>query len=155
MSKSRKSYIRAGDYMEVRVSKNASYSQVVTRAVEVLGVEEEEDDKGEGEPSIFRIDGTVVPDSTINELSWTISRYLQSLHKTPGQIKLGIGYHYWVCVCQFLANIMSRILVFAQLSEKVFICMLLFVLFIICAMHSQHKEHQCKITGLIYPYLLL
>ena len=104
MAQSRKGYVRAGDYMEIQVATSATYSQVVTCAVEGLGIQEEEEQAGEGEPRIFRIDGTVVPDLDISHVSWTISRYLKSLHKTPGQIKLGVGYYYRVsvfCFCGF------------------------------------------------------
>lgn len=68
--------------MEIRVAKSATHSEVVACAIEALGVQEEEEQEGEGEPRIFRIDGTVVPDSDINGVSWTIARYLSSLHKS-------------------------------------------------------------------------
>ena len=58
MSRSRKGYIRSEDYMEVRVSKTSSYQQVVSQALEVLELEEEDDESEDGEPRIFRIDGT-------------------------------------------------------------------------------------------------
>ena len=69
MEHSRKGYVRCGDYVEVRVPKAASYSYVVSCALEVLDVEEDEEEKGEGKPSMFRIDGTIVPDSPI--VCWT------------------------------------------------------------------------------------
>ena len=93
MACSKKRYVRAGDYMEVRLSKYSAYNDMVTTAIEILEVEEEEEVKGMGEPRLFRIDGTVVPEC---EVPWTISRYLRSLHKSPGQIKLGVGYYYQV-----------------------------------------------------------
>ena len=97
MVQSRKRYIRAGDYMEIRVVKTATYSEVVTCAIEALGVQEEEEQEGDGEPRIFRIDGTVVPDSDISGVSWTIARYLSSLHKSAGQIKLGVNIFTDIC----------------------------------------------------------
>ena len=36
------------------------------------------------------------PDCPIDELPWTPSRYLKSLRKTAGQLKLGVGFHYKV-----------------------------------------------------------
>ena len=79
---SRKGYCRGGDCVEVRLTKTASYSMVVCQAMEVLHVEE--DEKVEGEPSVFRIDETVVPKCSIRRFPWTITRYLKSLGKTPG-----------------------------------------------------------------------
>lgn len=96
MSQSRKGYIRSGDYIEVRVSKTSSHQQVVSQAIEVLELEEEDDENEDGEPRIFCIDGTVVPDCPIEELPWTPSRYLKSLRNTAGQVKLGVGFHYKV-----------------------------------------------------------
>ena len=77
MGHSRKGYVRCGDYVEVRVPKLASYSHVVSCAMELLEVEEDEDEEGEAKPSIFRSNGTVVPDSPINALPWTVARYLK------------------------------------------------------------------------------
>jgi hypothetical protein len=94
MGHSRKGYIRCGDYVEVRVPKTASYSEVVSHALEVLDVEKDEEEEGEAKPSVFRIDGTMVPDSPINNLSWNVTRYLKSLRKSAGQVKLGIGFFY-------------------------------------------------------------
>jgi hypothetical protein len=94
MGHSRKGYVRCGDYVEVRVPKTASYAQVVSLALEVLDVEEDEEDEGEAKPSMFRIDGTMVPDSPVNNLPWTVTRYLKSLRKSAGQLKLGVGFYY-------------------------------------------------------------
>ena len=96
MGHSRKGYVRCGDYVEVRVPKTASYSQVVSHALEVLDVEEDEEDEGEAKPCMFRIDGTMVPDSPVNNLPWTVARYLKSLRKSAGQLKLGVGFYYKV-----------------------------------------------------------
>ena len=82
MGHSRKVHVRRGDHMKVRVPKTASYSQVVSHALEVLDVEDEEEE--EAKPSMFRIDGTMVPDSLINNLPWTVARYLKSLRKSAG-----------------------------------------------------------------------
>lgn len=92
--------VRCGDYVEVRVAKMASYSQVVSNALEILDVEEEEEE-GEAKPSIFRIDGTMVPDSPINDLPWTVTRYLKSLQKSAGQLKLGVGFYYKVSLLAY------------------------------------------------------
>ena len=88
----RKGYCRNGDYVEVRLTKTASYSMVVCQAMEVLHVEEDEEEKVERELSVFRIDRTVVPKCSIRGFPWTITRYLKSLGKTPGQLKLGVGF---------------------------------------------------------------
>ena len=92
MGHSRKGYVRCGDYVEVRVPKTASYSQVVSHALEVLEDEKEE----EAKPSTFRIDGTMVPDFLTNNLPWTVARYLKSLRKSAGHLKLGVGFYYRV-----------------------------------------------------------
>lgn len=127
MRRCRKGYIRSGDYIEVRVSKTSSYQQVVSQAIEVLGIEEEDGESEDGEPRIFRIDGTVVPDCPIDELSWTVSRYLRSLHKTAGQLKLGVGFHYRV----------SSSFCFINTSCKLNILPLRVVLFSVVT-HPQH-----------------
>ena len=97
MGHSRKGYIRSGDYVEVRVPKSATYSELVGQAMKALDVEEDEEE-GEGRPSMFMIDGTVVPDCPINNLPWTVTRYLKSLRRSPGQLKLGVGFYYKVSV---------------------------------------------------------
>ena len=56
---------------------------------------------------MFRIDGTVVSDNLINEMPWTIGRYLRSLRKSAGQVKFRVGYYYRVSSnsyldCQYL-----------------------------------------------------
>ena len=91
--------------------KTASYGQVVSEAIRVPDLEEEEEEKGEGDPSVFRIDGTVVPDSPINDMPWTLARYLKSLHKTAGQLRLGVGYYYRVSLTIVLHNLHNRIMV--------------------------------------------
>jgi hypothetical protein len=70
---------------------------LATHALEVLGVEEEEEPEGykkeeRGKPSMFRIDGTKIPNSPINNQPWNVSRYLTSLRKSAGQLKLGVGF---------------------------------------------------------------
>lgn len=95
MAHIRKGYIRSGDYVGVRVPKSASYAQVVGHALDVLGVEVD-DEEGEAKQSLFRIDGTVVPVNPVNDLPWTLGHYLKSLRKSAGQLKVGVGYHYKV-----------------------------------------------------------
>ena len=71
-----------------------SYRQLANHALEVLGVEEEDEEEYEEKdhPSMFRIDGARIPDSPINGLPWNVSRYLKSLRKSAGQIKVSVGY---------------------------------------------------------------
>ena len=95
MSRSRKRYVRSGDYMEVTVPRCSTYDEVARAAFLVLDIQEEEEE-GEGRLTMFRIDGTVIPDGDIGGAAWTIARYLKSLNKSPGQIKLGVGYYYRV-----------------------------------------------------------
>ena len=38
----------------------------MSEAIRVLDLEEEEEERGEGDPSVFRIDGTFVPDSPLH-----------------------------------------------------------------------------------------
>ena len=45
MAKSRKGYIRVGDYVEVNLLKTASYKEVVEYAIEVLDLEGEEEER--------------------------------------------------------------------------------------------------------------
>ena len=73
-------------------SSTPKIASVAAHAIEVMQVEEEDEEEG-GEPRIFRNDGTVVPDGSIDDLPWTISRYLKSLNKYPAQVKLGVGFY--------------------------------------------------------------
>ena len=96
MGHSRKGYVRYGDYIEVCVPKTASYSQLVNHALEVFDVKEDEEEEGEPKTSMFRIDGTVVPECPIYDLPWTVARYLKSMKKTARQLKPGAGFYYKV-----------------------------------------------------------
>ena len=46
MGHGKKGYVRAGDYVEVRVPKASSYSQLVNHALKVLDVERKKDRLG-------------------------------------------------------------------------------------------------------------
>ena len=94
----RKGYICSGEYVEVHVLKSSSYSDLVSEPLKTLDVEEDEEEEGEARPSFFRIDGMVVPNSPIGNNPWTVARYLKSLRKSPGQLKLGAGFYYKVSV---------------------------------------------------------
>ena len=61
-------------------------------------MEEDEEEEEEARQSLFRIDGTVVPNIPIGNNPWTVARYLKSLRKSPGQLKLGAGFYYKVSV---------------------------------------------------------
>ncbi len=87
----KKGYTKCGDYMEVRIRKDAHYPSVVAAARDVLGIESEEEDE-EGEWGLLRIDGTVVPNRPIEKHPWTAARYLNALGKTASQVKFGVGY---------------------------------------------------------------
>ena len=106
MGHGKKGYIRAGDYVEVRVPKASSYSQLVNHALKVLDVEKDEEEEGQARPSMFRIDGTMVPECSINDLPWTVARYLKSIRKSAGQLKLGVGFYYKVISSCFKTLVM-------------------------------------------------
>ena len=95
----KKGYERDGGYVEVRMRRTLHYSSFAAEALEALNFEDEE---GDGEPTIFRVDGTVVPEEAINDLPWTIGRYLKLIQKTPAQLKLGVGYYYQVSMYALL-----------------------------------------------------
>ena len=84
--------------MEVAVPKCSTDEEVIQAAHVILDIQEEEEEE-KGRLTMFRIDGTVIPGSDIGGAAWTIARYLKSLHKSAGQIKLGVGYHYRVILC--------------------------------------------------------
>lgn len=81
-------YTKDTEYVEVRVKKSASYEEVASTAKGVVGLP----DKSIGILSVFRSDGTVIPDKRIADCEWTIGGYLKSLNKSCSQIKLGVGY---------------------------------------------------------------
>ena len=104
----KKGYERDGGYVEVRMRRTLHYSSFAAEALEALNFEDEE---GDGEPTIFRVDGTVVPEEAINDLPWTIGRYLKLIQKTPAQLKLGVGYYYQVSMYALLLMCCSRFII--------------------------------------------
>ena len=104
MEKSRKGgFIKDGDYIEVRLSKGATYEEMTAAAARSLELSLESTDfEGEPELTLFRTDGTIVPNQPISlddparSVPWTLERYLKSVKKSAAQLKLGIGYRYKV-----------------------------------------------------------
>lgn len=90
----KKSYRKHGDYVEVSIPANASYSTVCKEAAETLQIHT----PYEGcSLQMFRADGTVVSNRLIKtvhglEKPWTIERYMGLLQRSASQVKLGVGY---------------------------------------------------------------
>lgn len=103
-NRSNTGYARSTEYVEVRVKKSASYVEVASTAKGVLGLP----DENIGILSIFRSDGTVIPDKSIAECKWTIGGYLRSIRKSCSQIKLGVGYLLQVAIMLNLICIISQ-----------------------------------------------
>ena len=74
-----KGYCKTTEYVEVRVPATASYTDVATVSKGIVGLSTE----SVGVLTLFRIDGTVIPDSHV--APWTID-----LKKSSSQIKLGV-----------------------------------------------------------------
>ena len=104
-SRTRKSgYLKVGDYVEVRVPRTANYMEVANSAALAVGLivpngsssEEELLEESRGELSLFRAEGTRVPNSAFDQSTpWTIHEYMSSFpsYKRNGiAIKLGVGY---------------------------------------------------------------
>ena len=97
---SRKGYKKDGGFVEVMLNGDSDYEAVVEQAAATLDLEEEE---GSTELHLFRVDGTVIPNTDVDvggvTQSWTLERYLRSQGKTAAQMKLGVGYRYMVSMC--------------------------------------------------------
>lgn len=83
--RSNKGYTKSTEYVEVRVKRAASYEEVASTSKSVLGLPHQDT----GMLSLFRCDGTLIPDKKILDNTWTIGGYLR---KSCSQIKLGVGY---------------------------------------------------------------
>jgi hypothetical protein len=96
--------MKVGDYVEVRVPQNASYGEVVEAAAQAVGLndpqstssEEELAAESQGELSIFRSEGTRIPNSPLDlSTPWTVHEYMSSFpsyQRTGTAVKLGVGY---------------------------------------------------------------
>lgn len=104
-TRTRKSgYTKVGDYVEVRVPRRARYTEVVQSAALAVGLNEESSSEEEllatsqGELSLFRSEGTRVPDSPLDLSTltpWTVHEYMNSFpsyRRTGIAVKLGVGY---------------------------------------------------------------
>ena len=104
MAKTRKGgYMKDGDVTEIRIAGSATYTEVVATAATALDLLPVEIDfEGDPELTLFRSDGTVVPNKPIvsnysdRSEAWTLERYLKSSKKSAAQLKLGVGYRYKV-----------------------------------------------------------
>ena len=78
---------------------DSDYEAAVEQAAATLDLEEEE---GSAELLLFRVDGTVIPNTDVDVggfiQSWTLERYLRSQEKTAVLMKLGVGYRYTVSI---------------------------------------------------------
>ena len=93
---------KAGDYVEVRVPLSATYQDVVEAASLAVGIddcstsEEELSEHSQRDLSLFRIDGTRIPNSPLDlSTPWTIDSYMStfpSYQRSGMAVKLGVGY---------------------------------------------------------------
>ena len=93
MKKSRKkSYTKGGDYIEVSCPSNATYDELCEVCAEALEMECELGDEYLYELKMFRIDGTIVPNKSIGDHTWTIGEYLRAHKRNAAQMKLGVRF---------------------------------------------------------------
>lgn len=92
MKSRKKSFCKAGDYIEVICTSTATYEELCEICVEALEMECEVDDEHFYDLKLFRIDGTIVPNKTIGGRSWTIGEYLRAHKRNAAQMKLGVGF---------------------------------------------------------------
>ena len=93
MERSRKGGIKkAGDYYEVPLSGDDSYSQCVNKALNTLSWDY---DTSEGYPCLCRLNGCRIIDDDLNiggrRLPWTVSNYINAIGLKSHQVKLGIA----------------------------------------------------------------
>ena len=84
----KKRYSKCTPFVDVRVKKSAHYDDVARISKVDIGLQ----DKEIGMLSLFRSDGTVIPDKSTFDEQWAICGYLKSLKKSCSHIKLGVGY---------------------------------------------------------------
>ena len=98
MADSRKGRVKDGDYLEVRVPKNSTYSDLVREASDAVDLVLDSDkDPDNVKLSLFRADGTRVLDHPVTgtggeQEQWTIRGYLRFLHKSAAQVRVRVGY---------------------------------------------------------------
>ena len=63
----------------------------MTTSRKAMGVIRLEENGDEADLTLFRSDGTVIPNEEMNSLPWTVGNYLRSI-KAASQVKLGVGY---------------------------------------------------------------
>ncbi len=89
----KKGFSKDGSYTEVAVNRDASYDEVTLEAAEILDLSEGEE---EDELTLFRVDGTIIPNRPIGDVPWSVRQYLSTLGSTGTQLKFGVGYKYKV-----------------------------------------------------------
>lgn len=92
MERTQKGGIRkVGDYYEVSLSGDDSYSQCVNKALNTLSLDYDK----EGCPCLCRLNGCRIVDDDLNvgsrRLPWTLSNYIDAVGLKSHQIKLGIA----------------------------------------------------------------
>ena len=88
-------YAKSREFIEVQVSRSDDYESVIKEAMRVIRLEENGD---EADLTLFRSDGTIIPNKEINSLPWTVGNYLRSMKKAASQVKLHVGVGYLIKV---------------------------------------------------------
>ena len=93
MERSRKGGIKkAGDYYEVPLAENDSYSQCVNKAIHTLSWDY---NSSEEHPCLCRLNGCRILDADVSvggrRLPWTLSNYVKAISLKTHQIRLGIA----------------------------------------------------------------
>ena len=86
--------------MEVRVPKASSYSQLVNHALKFFYVEKDEEEEGEA-PSMFRIDGTMVPESMTSHGLWQVYKEIRWVAEVRCRILLQGYFIMFQNICGF------------------------------------------------------
>ncbi len=89
-----KKYRKVGDPLEVMVFPSNSYDELLTKCVEALDNQIDEDDK-KGHFKLMKAGGSRISAHSIlvdgATLPWTIGAYLQATGKKPSQVNFGIA----------------------------------------------------------------
>ena len=101
ITKNRKNnYSSTGGYVEVRVWRSILYYDLINVCARSLQLEAA---PLEGELSLFRSDGTIVPPTPVDESGkeWTLLDYLKTIDRSAGQVRFGVGFISKVCELEY------------------------------------------------------
>ena len=81
-------YFRDGLPLEVALNKQSSYQGVVKHVAPELKMKPKDPSRV---LALFKANGSLVQSSNIASKPWTIAEYVRAQHKSPENVKLGIG----------------------------------------------------------------